>query len=278
LCADLMRSENPGEDIDGNGTTGEGHQANISVSYQGRLFNFGPFNNPTSQSTCQNGGCFDIGQLRLTQDKQLTVGLCTVNGIARSSEGGAPVANAMVFAYDELLEPDIFYQWFTNPAVTFFATTDANGAFSLTAPTLSGLTVFVSYSQSLGANTHEAGHGMVQTSGCPQSSLNVEVDRYRTTAVLNNTGEHVGSFYQQGSEVSGFVYLTIGSKVYWAVPPDDQPFRLPSQPGAAVTWSLHSIGGSGTDTVVGTITFTATTAIGGTWQSTGVALSGTWGN
>jgi len=278
FCADLMRSELAGEDVDGNGRNGETHQVNISVSWQGQLYNFGPYNNPTAQATCGNGGCTELSPLRLGQANLLTVGLCTITGTARFADDGAPVPNASVFAYDELLESDVFFQFLTNPAVRFFATTDANGAFSLTVPTLSGPTIVAAYSHAVGANTQESGQGMVQAAGCPATPVSLQVERYRNTAILDSAGEHVGSFFQHGSEVGGYVYLSVGNKLYWAVPPEDQPFQLPSQPGASVTWSLHTVDAGGADTVIGTIVFTATTAIGGTWQSTGVSLNGTWGN
>lgn len=71
--------------------------------------------------------------------------------------------------------------------------------------------------------------------------------------------------------------LSLGNNFYWAVPPDDQPARVPSQAGDSVTWDLHTVTG-GQESRIGTVTFTATTNIGGTWQATGIDVHGTWGN
>lgn len=51
---------------------------------------------------------------------------------------------------------------------------------------------------------------------------------------------------------------------------------VPTQPGQSLTLDLYR--SLPTYAKVGTITFTATSAIGGTWSTQGVSLSGTWSN
>jgi hypothetical protein len=86
----------------------------------------------------------------------------------------------------------------------------------------------------------------------------------------------VGGIFEYGPEGSGYVNLSLGNTSYWAVPPEDWDGRLPTVPGTSMSWDLHAFDGQGD--AVGSIVFTATTSIGGTWSAIGIPMTGTWGN
>lgn len=276
FCADVMRSEVQGEDVDGNGKTGETQQVTIGVSHQGQVYRFGPYGTPISQATCEDGGCQDIGSLRLAAANRLTAELCTITGTARFAEDSAPVINATVFGFDDALDPEIFFQFFTNSAISFVAATDAGGKFTLMIPAMGGPTVSLSYNASIGDNTWETGYATVQLTNAASVSVSLEVERYRTSTILDHSGAQVGVVIQHGREVSGYVDLLVDDLLCWAVPPETGAGPWPSVPGDSVSWDLHVYDGE--DEIIESIVFTATTAIGGTWSTTGVSRAGTWGN
>jgi hypothetical protein len=276
FCVDVMRSEAPGEDVDGNGVPGETHQVTVSVAQGASLYNLGPYNIPPTSATCENGGCLNLGPIRLEEANKLTVGLCQITGTVVYAEDGSPVSNAMVYAFDENLDQEIWIHFMTNSSVTLFANTDENGSFSMNIPLLAGVSVFATFSKQPGAHTSEVGFAQRDARGCPAEPLLLQAERFLTYQVMDASGQVAGNIWQTADVAS--IHFAIGTETFWVEVPAGVPSHLPAQPGASVTFDLHSYNSASADTKRGTITFTATTQFGGTWQTTGVSLNGTWGN
>lgn len=279
FCAQVMRSEGPGEDVDNNGVSGETHQVAVTVSYSLSIYNFGPYTVPASQATCGTGGCADLGLLGLAAENKLTVGLCTLSGKVVYPDG-SPVAGANVFAYDETVEVDVWLEFYLQGGVSFFSATDQDGNFAMTVPILSGATVFVSSSSNPGNHTSVFGHAQAQVGRCPTQPIRMEIETWRSFDVLDSDpedpeAETIGSIWQ-AQDGSASIFFSKGDLSFFAEPADGETLRVPAD-GQSVTYTLMIYDGSAAPRR-GTITLTADSPIGGTWQTTGEALSGTWGN
>lgn len=133
FCVDVMRSEGPGEDIDNDGVTGETQKVIITVSYQGKLYRYEETAVPETSGSCPSD-CLDAGDLSLSQESEVEVSLCEIEG--KVLQDGSPAGNAMVWAYDETLDPEVFMElcYDTQDFCSFFAYSDENGEFSVSAP------------------------------------------------------------------------------------------------------------------------------------------------
>ena len=148
FCVDVMRSERPGENIDQDSVPGETQRVAVRVSYGGKVYDGGEHDTPTAEGSCGEGGCKDIGTVRLTAETELQPERCTVTGIVRDVEGN-PVAGASVFAWDETVDSDVWLSLcFSDPfnPCQFTDVTDARGEFTLTTVVLDGLFYYATHS------------------------------------------------------------------------------------------------------------------------------------
>jgi len=178
FCVDVMRSEGPGEDLDQDGVTGETHSVSIRVSYQNKVFDLGKVDIDAIVVTCSEGGCTDMGDIRLTNDKTLQLALCTVSGFIKDVKGN-PVSGASVFAYDDSVESEwltsVCGQAFEN--CTLLATSEADGSFVITTGILETMTLMAMYS-----TDPEEGHHVFRFSerwfpDCPSGPITVTLDQ-----------------------------------------------------------------------------------------------------
>jgi hypothetical protein len=107
FCIDALRSENPGEDVDQDGVPGETQTISIRVVHNGRIYDGGETDTPREAGSC-DGPCGDIGDLRLTPDRELHPILCSVTITVRDRDS-APVAGALVFAADDTVDSDVAF-------------------------------------------------------------------------------------------------------------------------------------------------------------------------
>ena len=120
----------------------------IRVSYGGKVYDGGEHATPTGEGSCGEGDCKDIGTVRLTAETELHPELCTITGIVRNVEG-TPLPGATVFAWDETVDPDVWFSLcFSDPLnpCQFTDVTDARGEFTLTTVLLDGLFYYSTYS------------------------------------------------------------------------------------------------------------------------------------
>jgi hypothetical protein len=130
FCVDVMRSENAGEDVDNDGTTGETQQILVTIVHEAKGYRFGPFELPTTQASCPTG-CLELADLALSPANEIQVRLCRVTGTVRLD--GTPVEGTYVYTDDETLDPELRDAVCTSGAgCTGYGITDATGAFDFT--------------------------------------------------------------------------------------------------------------------------------------------------
>lgn len=281
FCLEVMRSETVGEDVDGNGTTGETQQVQLTVRSVADQHAFGPFAVPTTSATCGSGVGLDVSALRLDDATRLSVSLCTITGrvvySGQSVNGtpnlapGAGVRQATVVAYDpEAL--DTVASTCTNCQV---ATTDALGYFSLQMPVAAGATISAIANAS-GTNGYGAFFGELTTVGCPGDPVTIEADyiNFGAYSILLYQGTDPWGTATIQDEAIVVTSYPMGT-VYYIGSRNSAGPPVQTGPWLSVPMRNNSPG-----TYVGNIYFTATSLFpaAGTWEIRDGTLraSGTW--
>lgn len=176
FCVDVMRSEGPGEDVDQDGIQGETQKVGFRVSYQGKVYDGGEYDIPKSQGSCGTGGCRDIGEIRLTQDRELQAAVCEVSGTVRGVDG-EPVAGASVFGWDQTVPEEVLLSLCFDPQhpeqfCQFFAETKADGTFTITTAVLDGL-FYYAFDSSADETSSLLRFSQGNTRGCPSQPLDI---------------------------------------------------------------------------------------------------------
>lgn len=167
FCVDVLRSENPGEDVDQDGVPGETQRVAIRVTYQGRVYDGGAADVPTQPATC-DVGCGNIGDVQLTPDRELQPALCTFTAVVRDRQG-VLVPGAAVFAGDETVDPDVAAELCADTPLQFclsIGSTDENGEVSLTAVVIDTLFIVALSTAQDGESTLQR-WGEATSTGCP---------------------------------------------------------------------------------------------------------------
>ena len=280
FCSDILRSEGPGEDVDGNGITGETQQIQILVQSGTNYFSFGPFDSPQLQGTCDDGGRLHV-DLMLNDSNRLAVSFCTVTGQVvysgttlsgtNSLHAGDPIAGAVVFGFD----PEAF-EFLTGCQLSgtcLPATTADDGTFTLTAPVLAGLTVY-STKFDVTANGYDYFQAVSSFSGCPPGAITLSADFTGVRfLILDLAGVGVDSAML--SLVNDLPVVSISTATAYYFGTSLAPQSPPVVTGDWLTLPLRN----GVDnTAAGTITFTVTSLapVAGTWTTSTVGLSGTF--
>ncbi|MFW5740328.1 MAG: carboxypeptidase-like regulatory domain-containing protein, partial [Myxococcota bacterium] len=178
FCVNVMRSEGPGEDVDQDGVTGETQRVSARVTYGGKVFGGGEVDVMVEAATCGEGGCTDLGDVRLTPDNQLQVMVCAVSGTVRDRAGN-PVEGASVYAFDEALESEamtaVCGDYFEN--CTFLGTTGPDGTYTVSTAMLDGLTVFANIQIQVDADREGVRQGQRFLTECPQGPVDITLDQ-----------------------------------------------------------------------------------------------------
>ncbi len=173
FCAAVMRSEDEDEDIDNDGSKGTTHRVNVLVKHDGKLYALGDHEVPSAPGTC-GGGCLDLGDVDLTDDKEVVPTICEVEGIVVDTRG-VPVADASVVASDALLDYETFEEMCGAGDCDFFVSSDADGRFTFRTPMLAKLDVTAMTTVSDGPLT-QLRLGKVAKDLCPTSAVTVELN------------------------------------------------------------------------------------------------------
>jgi len=284
FCADVMRSESPSEDIDGNGISGEVHQVEVVVSQGGQYYKFGPYPIPQTQGSCGSGDCLDLGNLSLTEDTKLTVTLCDVNGKvvfsgtsawgSASLNPGDPIEGAMVVGSDSDAA-DSLWTCVLEGICTMFDTTDPDGNFTLKVPVLTAINLFaVKYGNPDDPHAFDYYVGQQSTQGCPAQPVTIRADYYgawQLFATISGDGDGYLTVWDGGASC----YFTSNGDYLWGSVSNVSP---PLGTGLWFTMDLEKVTETGA-TPAGQISFTLTNIgadqrYSGTWSMTG--LSGVW--
>jgi hypothetical protein len=284
LCLEVMRSELPGEDVDGDGTLGETQQVQLKVQSGTNLFSFGPFSSPTSAATCTNGIGLDVGSLVLNNASLLTVSMCSITGrvvYSGISIGGTPtilagggVRSARVIGYDQ----GAFDPAAGSCSNCLVTTADAQGYFSLQTPVQAGATLSA-FANVGGFAGYGVFIGQLTTAGCPSGPVMIEADYFHfgTNFLLTlfDGGDFWGTATLFQDRSIRVVSLPTGSGIYYLGGWPD--VGLPIQTGP---WAVVPMRNSTPGTGIGKIYFTTISLFppAGTWELKDgtVRASGTW--
>jgi hypothetical protein len=168
FCADVLRSENPGEDVDQDGVTGETQRVTIRVSHAGKVYDAGATDVPVQAATC-SVGCADFGEVSLTPDKELQATVCSLTVRVRD-RAGDPVAGAFVVAADQTIDPEISEGLCMDMPLGFCVSsgvTDESGEASLSAVLLDSLFVAALSMTQEGESTLNRWGEATLSNGCP---------------------------------------------------------------------------------------------------------------
>ncbi len=178
FCVEGMRSEAPGEDLDGNGKAGETTTVAIGVVAGGNYYDLGEFEMPSSQGTCGGTGCLDLGDVRIGPGNLLKVEWCTIKGTVRYADG-APAEGAWVYLADDTV-PEGVRRTMCLPADFSFPClgniADENGAFSVTAPVMGNLMLGTVASRDLGPGVTGLAFGSRKFMSCPKEPVSLTAD------------------------------------------------------------------------------------------------------
>jgi len=282
FCADIMRSEGPGEDLDRDGVTGETQQVQILAHDTTKFYAFGPFNSPLAQGTCAAGNGLDVGLLALTEANRLTATSCTITGrmvysgtaIGGTSplNAGDPIAGATVFGYDSTAI-DLLAECLQN-GTCLPGSTDADGYFSFMTVILSGVSIFGTKSEAAGSAGFDYYNGISSFTGCPSTPITLSAD-YTSLRflVLSLTGANIdnGTFSLINNQA--VATFTRNGITYVGTNPNQQ--NRPTSTGLWLTLNLINTSNGGS---AGTMTFTVNSLspLGGTWTTSTLGANGTF--
>ena len=290
FCADVLRSEIPGEDLDGDGTPGETQQVRVIVRHGGCDFQFGQFPTPSAQGSCEGAGggaCQALGSLQLKPENCLQPTLCTINGkvvFSGTASGGAPslapgdpISQALVVGFDENAVGPLL-GCLSDGTCMPYATTDDQGSFTITVPVVTGANLAAEKSESLNPDEFAIFEGSASTSGCPAEPVTIPADsfifRFLVATLLDADGLEAGFL----AMVNDVAVCSITTDMSYYASTNGVVFP-PAEPGPWLTMDLFRLNESG-QVNVGTISFDAESvtpgSIGGTWTSSVSGLSGTW--
>ena len=171
FCVDARRSEKPGEDLDGNGSSGETLSALLTFQNGAKTYRFGETELTTVSARCPSG-CTVIEELELVPANEVRPEICSVDGTVRKE--GAPVANVVVFAEDELLDPDVAAS-VCGEACMPAVLSDGSGEFeaSNAYATLLAVTAAVTESDGLGSFFYESRRSFLT---CPSEPIELNLE------------------------------------------------------------------------------------------------------
>ena len=177
FCLEAVRSENVGEDLDGDGKAGESFVVSISATAGGRIYDLGIYDTSRAQAVCGGAGCLDLGDLRLSAANLRTTKLCTVTGTV-SFPDGTPAAGALVSSFDTDVprsEGDRTCTVDNQYVCSDFVATDQNGFFSVTSPVMGDVPVWATAGRDLEPGAVEGYEGMRPFASCPNAPVALTV-------------------------------------------------------------------------------------------------------
>jgi hypothetical protein len=138
VCEKVLPSELPGEDLNGNGISGEQHKSHVLVKYKGEIYEGGTLTAPTQTNLSADcTGCID---LTISLISSLPAELCTVEGVV-VDDLNTPVAGATVIGFDETVPEERYTQLCgsTSSNCTGLVMSDGAGLFRLKFPIISSM-------------------------------------------------------------------------------------------------------------------------------------------
>jgi hypothetical protein len=259
-CADVLRSEAPGEDLDRNAKPGETHRVSVRFFRDGKVYDGGVHDIGASAATCGES-CTDIGAIKLDPSTELAPVICTITGVLKDLSG-KPVADEMVFATDDGIDDELM-QAICGPALDkcdFLVRTGSDGSFSYRVPLFEGLDLFASTIVSEGA-VQKLRRAENRYLRCPDSPVvlildeGYDVERLTVTFADNAVSWTPNRALQQvhifGSGDFRWWFISEGKTfqsplVYGELPPDAiQLLPTSGRPAPVVSGDQIEVSGSG---------------------------------
>lgn len=217
FCVDVMRNEASGEDLDGDGVTGETQELSLTVRSGTTLYRLAQFQLTSGQGSCSDG-CM-TQDFQLTDDNQVEIECCNTSGGIYDSEGAA-VAGASVFAIDDTLSGDLLGTLCPG-LFSFLTTSAADGSYSLSSELENGLKIYASHSETVGDYTYYY-IGQRNLTTCTSGDVDI------TTELL----------YCAGSTP---LYVTVnGQQINWAPAVSVNWLFVADNLGAGIKWMVYS--------------------------------------
>ncbi len=180
FCVDVMRSEAMGEDIDGDGNSGETHEVAIRVTYNGKIYNLGRVTMETNQSSCQTQDSQDLGTQELLPELELQPEMCSVT-VETVDETGTPIEGVFVYAgdyslfgtyFEQCLEEYDFQQCYLQTGES-----DAMGQVQLNMLVLDQIS-FYGYVEDVNPQAESSWRTAQRTNfGCPSETVTLRLDQ-----------------------------------------------------------------------------------------------------
>jgi hypothetical protein len=136
VCGAVPRSEPAGEDLDGNGVTGEQALTRVRVQFGNKSFDGGEVVNDVLPGTCPCAA----RTITLSSANELSGRLCTLSGRVLDPSG-FPAAGAEVLAIDPLISNEAFIALCGQGQCSFVTFAGDDGSYSLTSPMVDQLQV-----------------------------------------------------------------------------------------------------------------------------------------
>jgi hypothetical protein len=254
FCVDVMRNEDAGEDLDGDGTTGETQTLSLTVRYGGNMYRLDSFTLADGQGSCPTGCMTQDFQLLAANEVQIAC--CAIEGTVYDPDN-TPVSNATLYGFDEGLELDMTSSTCTNP-LAFFATSETDGHYELSAELATSLKLYATHTDTSGGITYVY-WGQRNLSTCPATGSDTDI----TTELLY---------------CSTMLTVTVsGQQISWTPNVTVNTLYVADLSATGYKWLLVSDNGFTSPVTFGTVPSGATeqTAASGTLASTDmVAVSG----
>jgi hypothetical protein len=179
FCLESLRSEAAGEDVDGDGVTGETHQVLVRVSFGGALYEFPLRDMPTGNGTCgSSGACLALGDLTLSDATKLTAKKCTLHG--HVTKDAVPQGGVAVWAFDDQVPWD-FWDFTCGTGwsgCTPMASTDPDGAYTLVVPMIGSTQVTAWWTADTGLSWRWGQKTVpAPTPACPAGPFDVDLNQ-----------------------------------------------------------------------------------------------------
>lgn len=175
FCAQVMKSENAGEDVDGDGTTGETHEIRVQVQAGDDVYLTGPYETPGEVNQCDSDDILKEVDVPLTEANREPIDLCTVD-VELQLVDGTPVSSGTVQMLDSGIRSETIQTLCSDGSCSFLDGLDENGQATVTAPTL---TDFVLSGRATGVNPDVNGSirsGIRRVRGCPDQPVTLTLD------------------------------------------------------------------------------------------------------
>lgn len=194
FCADVLRSEAPGEDVDNNGVTGQAQKVGVYVSSGDEVYDGKTHVIPTAPASC-GGSCLNVGDLVLDATSQYVTALCNVSGTLVDS-GGAPVSGLDVLGFSTATADQVMTVCPDQSCTTLSATTGADGTFSGSVAVKDRLSLLAQRSDTPSPRTTRTEMAFLQTRACPRGPVRLQLGPPRLITELEITisGQRISWF------------------------------------------------------------------------------------